>query len=222
MLEIYSYLSDIIYSTNETIFGGFMFGIINEVKTEEKKHSDGMSYGGFGSRLAYEQFCREQRSGRAARLAKSTIVVCICLMFGMIGMVAGLLIYDMVDSHKMLYYPRGSMPESSTETTSAETERLSALAALREVKPPLGAENVTLELSNKYRIPVGVMIHRVEADSSAATAGILSGDIIVGVDGIEVRDINTLDLILTESSEPVRLMVFRNNQYFEILWDITE
>jgi len=66
---------------------------------------------------------------------------------------------------------------------------------------------------------VGVMLHVVDAASGAAAAGVIAGDIIVAVNGIECPDIASLEKLLEKAGGRAKLTVFRNNKYLQLDWN---
>ena len=64
----------------------------------------------------------------------------------------------------------------------------------------------------------GVRIQSTAPDGAARAAGLLSGDIIVAVDGIAVGDIDELHRLMTEErvGKPVPITVLRLSQKLEI------
>ena len=192
-----------------------MFGITNDTKTEEMKYQGESSYGGYAERLRYEQVLRERGWGRAIKAVRAAVMAAVCLTFGLVGMLAGFMISDLVDQNRERY----SLPEHGRADVSAQTAAppqndgfsdMSVSAQLPAV------EVVTPELSRRYRIPVGVMLHVVDAASSAAAAGVIAGDIIVAVNGTECPDIPTLEKLLDKAGGRAKLTVFRNNKYLQL------
>jgi len=80
----------------------------------------------------------------------------------------------------------------------------------------LKVENVTLELSQLFNIPVGVRILELESDHSDLS-GLCVNDIIVEVSGMDIRNIEDMDLAFSKSissdSTIVMYKVFRNGVY---------
>jgi S1-C subfamily serine protease len=64
----------------------------------------------------------------------------------------------------------------------------------------------------------GVRVQSTSADGAARAAGMLSGDIIVAVDGIPVGDVDELHRLMTEErvGKPVPMTVLRQTQKLEI------
>ena len=81
-------------------------------------------------------------------------------------------------------------------------------------KPGMGiyVRNVSGEVANLYRLPVGVMVEQVIPDRNAEKAGMQSGDIIVELNGKKVMDTDDLTEILKqlEIGETAEVYVVRN------------
>lgn len=193
-----------------------MFDFTTEVKTKEQSNTDESCYGGMVSRLSYEQ---SRSAFRAARITKAILLTAVCLMMGLSGVLAGIMVYEMVKDNP-LYYPGTQRPTLVTSAPAAPETAAPAHSGFSAIsdgtQPMSGAENVTAELAKKYRIPMGVMLHIVEVGSAAALAGMEAGDIIVAVGGTETKDLETLTRLLAESADEVSVTVFRNNRYYTL------
>lgn len=81
-------------------------------------------------------------------------------------------------------------------------------------KPYLGitGQNITNELSQLYRLPVGVLVASVLEGGSAQQAGIVEGDVIVSYDGKTVMDMESLVSLVSESEvgQEVKIGIIRN------------
>lgn len=88
-------------------------------------------------------------------------------------------------------------------------------------RPRLGVEtqSVTEQLAKYFGVEKGkgVLISHVSEDSAGAKAGLLAGDVVVEVNGVEINHSGDLrhELNKVESGE-VRLIVFRNRQRIEL------
>ena len=62
-------------------------------------------------------------------------------------------------------------------------------------------------------------VQSTSADGAARAAGMLSGDIIVGVDGVAVGDVDELHRLMTEErvGKPVPMTVLRQTQKLDIV-----
>jgi S1-C subfamily serine protease len=65
----------------------------------------------------------------------------------------------------------------------------------------------------------GVRIQSTAGDGAARAAGLLSGDIIVAVDGITVGDVDELHRLMTEElvGKPVPITILRLSQKLDII-----
>ena len=81
-------------------------------------------------------------------------------------------------------------------------------------KPYLGitGQNITNQLSELYRLPVGVLVTSVTAGGSAEEAGIQEGDIIVSYNDKTVMDMDTLVGYVGDSNvgDEVKIGIIRN------------
>ncbi len=178
-----------------------MFGFFNitgEDSLQKNKSGDEPCFGGTASRLAYEQ-CKNPRGTSPA---KAVVSVLMCGFFGIVGMGAGILLYDFVNENSQLYYPS----EASTEHSSPSVEQLSVSAPAA----PGFFEAVTHEQSKLYRIPRGVMLC-AELDGETM---LIPGDIIVALDGKEITEVSQLDGFPGDEGYTVR--IFRKNKYIDI------
>lgn len=79
--------------------------------------------------------------------------------------------------------------------------------------PYLGlyVSTVTKEIAEEYDLPQGVYINSVEMDSPGMEANLLSGDVIVEIDGNKVTDVESYRTALFEHTpgEPIRIVVER-------------
>ena len=145
-----------------------MFGITNDTKTEEIKYQSESSYGGYAERLRYEQVLRERGWGRAIKAVRIAVMTTVCLTFGLVGMLAGFMVYDMVDHNRELYFlPDAGRADAAMETAAHASDGFSDMSVSAHLP---AAEAVTPELAYRYRIPVGVMLRLVDAASAAAAA----------------------------------------------------
>ncbi len=194
-----------------------MFGIFNEAKTEEKKNVGESVYGGYGGHLDYERFRRERNGSRLAKASRALATGCLVIAFGVTGVIGGMMIYEMIDENRFLYFPRGSMPDETLQEQESASSNGSVFL-IGETVSSGNIQNVTAEISRRYRIPIGVMISEVEPTSAAGLAGMESGDIIVAVNSVEISDIASLDRLIHAATGSVELKVFRDNRYHTILW----
>ncbi len=191
-----------------------MFGNTdNNTRSEtEDIQSNGSCYGGFGRRFSYEQ---SKKDNGGFRITTSGLVSAICalVVVGAVGALCGVVMYHMVEANKPLYYPSGDLADSDRGKSGAAYKEADVVMPLSEDEGIY--ENVTSDLSARYRVPTGVMIKRVAEDSEEYAAGLRSGDILISIDGIKVSDIDTMNGILSsrEASMGSEIMIFRNNVY---------
>ena len=81
-------------------------------------------------------------------------------------------------------------------------------------KPYLGimGSDITDDISNLYKLPVGVLVVDVLDGSAAKNAGLVEGDIIVGFNGSSVMNMEGLQSILKECEigATVNMDIIRN------------
>ncbi len=200
-----------------------MFGNINDTrsKTEDNRSSE-TCFGGFGGRFSYEQCQRESNRSSFMRIFyKATVIITSCLFLGLLGTVCAVLIFNIVQNNRTLYYPNTAEVESSHTYEDLQIINLEASSAPSKVtfiQNVVAAENVSIEESRRYRIPIGVMVHKVTENSAPHIAGMCEGDIIVAVDGIEITDASSLNSLIAayHSGAVAKVTVFRNNEYIDL------
>ena len=188
----------------------------------EDNRSDEACYGGFSKRLSYEQWCRSEEKGRLKYLfPKLTLIVCVTLFFCLLGVLCSIAVFHMVKENSEIYNPNIAEIEDVQRSDTAQLLDIKAKSPTSEIvfmKNSISAENVSHEVSQRYRIPIGVMIHEVIENSSAHTAGLLTGDIIVAVNDIAATDIVSLDSMLAKYNlgTIVKFTVFRDDTYVDL------
>jgi len=87
------------------------------------------------------------------------------------------------------------------------------------------AQNVTEIYSQRFNMPVGVYVHSVVEGSPADQAGLKQGNIITGLDNIEIRTIddliNALSYKKAGQTIKLKIQVMENGKYVEKILDIT-
>lgn len=82
-------------------------------------------------------------------------------------------------------------------------------------RPTLGitGKEITRDIAEYYNLPLGIYILRVNPRSGSANAGLQKGDILVGLDGKEVRTMRDLDLIKKghKAGDTVDAIIVRGN-----------
>lgn len=204
-----------------------MFGNINDTRSKtEDNRSIETCYGGFGGRFSYEQCRRESSRSHFMRIIpKATVIITSCLFLGLLGTVCAVLIFNIVQDNRTLYYPNTSALESTRVDDNLQIANLEATSATSNVsfiQNVVAAENVSIEESRRYRIPTGVMVHEVTENSAPHIAGMCEGDIIVAFDNIEVTDVAKLNYLITsyERGTAANITVFRNNEYINLTVNI--
>ncbi len=193
-----------------------MFGDTENIrtKTEDDVNNSGC-YGGFGNRFSYEQCCRaENISGKRIKIA--LFAAGLCMLSVSLVFLCAIVLIRIVESNRQLYYPGAvyyteSLRGSETEVPLKLSERTVPLSEQDEMLVSVSSED-----SQRYRIPVGVMIRSLDPHSEASLSGLEAGDIIVAVNGSSVSDIESLSSLVSEdgSQSFVRLTVFRDNSYY--------
>ena len=107
---------------------------------------------------------------------------------------------------------------NSEGVTSESTEYTSGSGAFLGIR----GRDVTEEISADYGIPKGVYVSETVQGSGAKDAGLLSGDIIVAIDGEEVLTMTELQSILLEhnAGDEVVLQVMRNTEGEYVSMDV--
>ncbi len=188
----------------------------------ENNRSDEACYGGFGRRLSYERWCRSGEKGGLKRLApRLTIIIVVTLFFGLVGVICGMAVFHLVRENIEIYYPNTAEAEGLQTSDASQlfsTKATTDVSPVIFMKNSVTVENVSHEISRRYQIPIGVMIHEVFENSSAHTAGFMAGDIIVAVNDIAATDITSVDSILEKLSlgTAVKFTVFRNDTYVDL------
>ena len=195
-----------------------MLGNTSDIrKKTEECNKDEACYGGFGGRFSYEA-----PDSRAARiLTKLAIGTAACLLFGVLGTLCGILMFSVVSDNHSLYYSGVQLPSLAADDTAAPADDVALLANadsnISVIRNSAAVENVTEEISRRYRVPVGVMIHELSEYSPLCKAGLLNGDIIVELDGVDITDCTQLSELISESKgKTVPISVFRNNSYVKL------
>ncbi len=194
-----------------------MLGNTDDIrKKTEEYNKGGASYGGAGGRLSYET--PQTRSARIfTRLAIGTAT---CLFLGTFGILCGVLMFHLVSDNHSLYYRGSSVGAISADAEASNnsgvifaknTDNISVIRNLAAV------ENVTKEQSERYRVPMGVMVHELSEYGSLYDAGVIQGDIVVELDGVEITDSDQLGRLISGSrGKTVCLTVFRSNEYVKL------
>lgn len=93
-------------------------------------------------------------------------------------------------------------------------------------RPDLGVmvESLPFYYRQIWGLPACVYVTEVEEGSTAADVGIVSGDVILSVDGVQVTDANTLETILYgySAGDTIELRVFRDQTTYRVTVTLKE
>lgn len=93
-------------------------------------------------------------------------------------------------------------------------------------RPSLGfiCEELSIFYQMYYRLPEGLYISSVNENSSAAQAGILKGDILLALDGIRVKNIDSVNSILYAhaTGDQVSAILYRNGRQYSVTITLDE
>ncbi len=200
-----------------------MFGNINDIrkKTEDNNESEAC-YGGFARRFSYEKLCRDDKRSPVKRIfIKLTLIVCIGMFLGLLAVICGVSIFQLIQENSSLYYPDNATietahKESTLQPIYADSPSIESKFAF--MQNSVTAENVSHEISQRYRIPTGIMVHDVCEDSAAHRAGLLGGDIIVAINDYATTEIENIDSFLSahNTNTVTKLTVFRDDTYIDL------
>lgn len=91
------------------------------------------------------------------------------------------------------------------------------------VRPYIGISgvNVSESTAKRYDLPIGIYVQSIEKGSSAANSDLKSGDVIIGVDGKEVKTMDEINMIKNSKKigDKITLEISRDNKKLSI--DIT-
>lgn len=194
-----------------------MLGNVSDIRKKTEEHNNGgATFGGFGGRLSYES--QQNRTSRL--LGRLAIGTAMCLLLGTFGTLCGMLMFHLVNDNHSLYSQNLPATQSDGDENGAENRGFvfsSNSSNVSVIRNSAAVENVTKEESERYRIPMGVMVHELLENSSLYNAGVVEGDIIVELDGTEIVDFTQLGTLIGEcNGKTVWLKVFRNNSYVKL------
>lgn len=195
-----------------------MFGNTEDVRTKtEDTEKNESCFGGFEGRFSYER-CRRDETGRRITAAGIVSVICAFFMVGAFGALCAIVTFQIIETNKQLYFPGGDLAGFETngdDTLPTEIPKRDYTLLTSDSESPM-FEMVTNDDSVRYRVPMGVMLKRVEETSDAYSAGFRTGDIIVDIDGSAVTDVSVMSAILAarETDAASKVTVFRDNVYF--------
>lgn len=89
----------------------------------------------------------------------------------------------------------------------------------------ISLQEVTSQISQAYKMPVGVFVFSVEEGSAAQNAGILPGDVIVKLEGERIETYNDLQTLLKyyAAGDTVKVTIMRQEkgEYVEHVFEVT-
>lgn len=97
----------------------------------------------------------------------------------------------------------------------AQTDNTAATAEESELSGPdigFSCRSITAFDRQYYQLPEGVYITKIDAASDAGRKGVMSGDILLEIEGMAVTDADTLETILCvyEPGAQVKIVLFRD------------
>ena len=152
---------------------------------------------------------------------KITRAAFVFIFLGLFAVICGVSVYQLVEENSSLYYPNNDKVEIAQQENTLQpinAESLSSVSKFEFMQNSVTAENVSYEISQRYRIPTGIMVHDVCEDSAAHKAGLIGGDIIVAINGAAAEEIENIDSFLTSHgvNTVAKLTVFRNDTYIDL------
>ena len=95
-----------------------------------------------------------------------------------------------------------------------------------EGRPTLGLEGQAVSnfYQYYYRLPAGLMITSVDADSDAAAKGLQSGDILLYVNGAQITSVSALNEVVNgcEVGDVVSVVIYRRGREYSLDLTVTE
>lgn len=199
-----------------------MLGKSDDIRKETKNKTENEPcYGGFGGRFSYELLRSKNRSAKLARMtSKIASTVFSCIFFGGLGVLAGMMIYQVMQGGGVL---RPAVEESKSDAALlGEMNLADSSEQLSVTSDGARMVSVTKEFSERYRIPMGALIEELSPENTCYDAGVREGDIIVMVGTTKVLGAEEIpglaDIYGTEDSVPVR--VFRDGEYHDFVVEI--
>lgn len=82
----------------------------------------------------------------------------------------------------------------------------------------IGAQTITSQDAAQYNLPVGVYVVQVQAGSGAEKAGIQPGDVIIKVDGKQVKSFEDLQSVINSHKvgDVINVTIWRNGRTFTV------
>ncbi len=201
-----------------------MFGNSDDIRKETKKETNNEPcYGGFGGRFSYELLKSKNRNIRLTEIIRKIVTVLVsCIFFGSLGVLAGLMIFNVVQGD---FIPSVPVKESKVDSTAKNENAINITDSLTELAFfSGGAEmvSVTKEYSERYRIPMGVLVRDISSDSAGYAAGVRDGDIIVTVNGNAVLGESEIFSLADgyKTGDSIQVRVFRDGEHHDFTVEI--
>jgi serine protease Do len=88
----------------------------------------------------------------------------------------------------------------------------------------ISSKDITTDLADYYSLPVGIYIVEVSSGSAAAKAGIKAGDVIIGVDGKDIRTSAELSAIRDSHKvgESIKILLVRDGKEMSVTLQFEE
>ena len=88
----------------------------------------------------------------------------------------------------------------------------------------ISCENITQDVSDKYNIPVGILVRQVQKSSAAEKYGIMPKDVITGFDGNKVKTVEELNTLKNKhkAGDIVKVELVRNEKTIELDLTLSE
>jgi serine protease Do len=82
----------------------------------------------------------------------------------------------------------------------------------------ISGQDITESISKQYDLPIGIYIVKVGPDTAADKAGLKKGDILVAMDGVEIKNLKKLDEIKSKhkAGDTVNVTVIRNGDKIDL------
>jgi len=183
----------------------------DDMQSDNRKGSGAeFSFGGFSDRISYERFGKNVKPRLGVRLF---FIGCICIFAGVAIALCGLLMYQVVQHNKGLYYPDRQCEENSEDAVASSGD-CEALTELETTPAQVHFADVTPTKAARYGLPQGVMVRDSEFVSQCLSAEIFEGDIIVSLGDTPISDSEIFYSLLTDGSITSKLpiVLFRNNE----------
>ncbi len=192
-----------------------MFGNTSDIRKEtENDKKIEPCYGGFRGRFSYELLRSKKRRAKLAGLVPRIATIAVsCLLFGALGILCGVMMFNVVQGE----FPQYQNMIFRYGDNGTAKEATNSVSVLSSVNVDAKMENVTKGHSERYRVPVGVLIRELSKDNAGYTAGIRPGDIVVRVNNVAVISISELEAIIDahDPNTSLSVRVFRDGKYYD-------